>query len=220
MLVNRFDTSIGGMLVEYGAYREEEVNRCFDLIKSKHEKSDGNVVGMDIGANIGSHSISWSKMMRDWGSGVILSIEVQQHTYYALCGNIVLNNCWNIRAIWAAVGSQSGYIRIPEFSIDQENNFGSFSLCRDIGANLSGRIRKTPALTVDSLNLNRLDLMKIDVEGLELEVLKGAVDTIQRYKPIIVAESLLYPKFGDWLEILPNYMIKTFDDMNLIMEPM
>ena len=62
--------------------------------------------------------------------------------------------------------------------------------------------------------------VQIYQEGLELEVLKGAVDTIQRYKPIIVAESLLNPKFGDWLEILPNYMIKTFDDMNLIMEPM
>ena len=43
-------------------------------------------------------------------------------------------------------------------------------------------------MTLDSLDLSRLDLIKIDVEGMELEVLQGAKATLERFRPIIIVE--------------------------------
>lgn len=45
-----------------------------------------------------------------------------------------------------------------------------------------------PAMTLDSLNLNDIDVIKIDVEGHELSVVKGAEDTIKKFKPLIAIE--------------------------------
>jgi hypothetical protein len=61
-------------------------------------------------------------------------------------------------------------------------NFGGLSL----GMHQQGeRVR---VVTIDQLNLNACDFIKIDVEGMEEEVLRGGVQTISKYQPIIYAE--------------------------------
>ena len=64
------------------------------------------VLAIDCGANIGVHTIEWAKAMTGWGS--VLAIEAQERIYYALAGNIAINNCFNAFAIHAAVSSESG----------------------------------------------------------------------------------------------------------------
>ena len=49
-------------------------------------------------------------------------------------------------------------------------------------------------MTMDGLKLARLDLIKIDVERMELEVLEGAKGTLQRFLPIIIVEGLKAPQ--------------------------
>jgi FkbM family methyltransferase len=49
--------------------------------------------------------------MHGWGQ--VIAIEAQERVYYALAGNIAINNCFNARAMLAAVGNQSGVLRIP-----------------------------------------------------------------------------------------------------------
>ena len=45
-------------------------------------------------------------------------------------------------------------------------------------------------VSIDSLNLKRVDLIKIDVEGMEMEVLQGAAETISRCKPVLLIETI------------------------------
>jgi hypothetical protein len=49
-------------------------------------------------------------------------------------------------------------------------------------------------MTLDSLGANRVDLLKIDVEGMEIEVLAGAEILIQSFSPIIIVEWIKSPK--------------------------
>jgi FkbM family methyltransferase len=71
---------------------------------------DGVVV-IDCGANIGAHTIEWGKRMTGWGS--VLAIEAQERIYYALAGNIVINNCFNAVALHAAIAEKIGVMTPP-----------------------------------------------------------------------------------------------------------
>jgi hypothetical protein len=50
--------------------------------------------------------------MRGWG--MVLAVEAQERVFYALAGNIALQNCFNARALWAALGDAPGELSIPE----------------------------------------------------------------------------------------------------------
>ena len=67
--------------------------------------------GVDCGANIGVRTVEWAKGMTGWGT--VVAIEAQERIYYALAGNITINNCFNAHAIHAAVGAQEGTLRSP-----------------------------------------------------------------------------------------------------------
>ena len=61
------------------------------------------VVLVDCGANIGVHTVECAVEMTGWGS--VLAIAAQERLYYALAGNIALNNCFNARALDAPVAA-------------------------------------------------------------------------------------------------------------------
>ena len=79
-------------------------------LRRKHY-GDG-VVAVDCGANLGVHTVEWAKHMTGWG--VVLAIEAQERIYYALAGNIAINNCFNARAIHAAVSNRPGTMKMPK----------------------------------------------------------------------------------------------------------
>ena len=84
------------------------VVKMLDLRRAHY--GDG-VVAVDCGANIGVHTVEWAKRMTGWG--VVLAFEAQERIYYALAGNIAINNCFNARAIHAAVTSRPGTMKMP-----------------------------------------------------------------------------------------------------------
>ena len=59
-------------------------------------------IWLDCGANIGVHAVNWARHI--FPEGQVLAIEAQERIFYALAGNLLLNNVHNARAIWAAVG--------------------------------------------------------------------------------------------------------------------
>ena len=73
--------------------------------------NDG-VVALDCGANIGVHSIEWAKIITGWGE--VFSFEAQEKIFYALAGNVAINNCFNVTAKHVALGSKVGVIEIPQ----------------------------------------------------------------------------------------------------------
>jgi FkbM family methyltransferase len=132
--------------------------------------------------------------MNGWGT--VTAIEAQERVFYALAGNIAINNCFNARAIHAVISSATGTAKIPALNHQEPASFGSLELVRRNGSEQIGQTIDysdatsvdTLMITLDSLALPRCDLIKIDVEGMELNVLEGAANTISQHHPIVHAE--------------------------------
>jgi hypothetical protein len=72
---------------------------------------------------------------------------------------------------------------VPPLDHSQENNYGG------IGLHASGAGERVPVVTIDSLELPGCALIKVDVEGMELDVLNGAAETIRRHQPRLFVEN-------------------------------
>ncbi len=159
MLVNRHDIYIGRSIIELGEFSEGEVELFRQVLRP------GSLV-VEAGSNIGAHTLPLAKLVGP--AGHVWAFEPQRIVFQTLCANMALNSVLNVSAIWAAVGNQPGQLLIPGIDYTRDNNFG--------GLGLEGRTSGEPVqvLTIDSLRLPRLDLLKADVEGMEQAVLEGA----------------------------------------------
>jgi FkbM family methyltransferase len=174
MLYLRHDVFIGRSLELYGEYCEGEATVFAQILSPGH-------VAVEVGANIGSHTVHLAKLVGP--SGTVLAFEPQRIIFTVLCANVALNELFNVRPIHAAVGSARGTIRVPVLNPGAQQNFG--------GLSLPGRAQgePVPVVTLDHYPLPSLRLLKIDVEGMESEVLLGARETIAKHRPIIYAEN-------------------------------
>jgi FkbM family methyltransferase len=205
MIVNRMDRhmvsadsgyGVGHQILETGAFDPSEVKLALEILHLRRRHYGDGVVAIDCGANIGVHTIEWAAATTGWGS--VLSIEAQERIYYALAGNIAINNCFNAIAINAAVSSENGVMRIPNPDYLTAASFGSLEMRQSPRNEFIGQpIDYSPegtvdvrTLTIDGFNLPRVDFIKIDVEGMEMEALEGAAQTIGRSQPIMLIESI------------------------------
>ena len=203
LIVNRFDYrmvdqnrgyGVGFQILETSSFDPGEVKLALDLLTLRRKHHGDGVIAIDCGANIGVHTIEWAKLMTGWGS--VLSIEAQERIYYALAGNIAINNCFNALAVHGAVSSESGVMQIPNPNYFVPSSFGSLELRQRSNNEFIGQpidyqnmvnVRK---LTLDEFGLPRVDLIKIDVEGMELEALEGGAKMIERSRPIMLIEKI------------------------------
>jgi len=203
MIVNRFDYrmvdsqrgyGVGFQILETAAFDPMEVKLALELLGFRRRHYGDGVVAIDCGANIGVHTIEWANTMTGWGS--VLAIEAQERIYYALAGNIAINNCFNAVAVHGAVSSESGVLQIPNPNYFVPSSFGSLELRQRNGNEFIGQpidyentvnVRK---LMLDEYNLPRVDFIKLDIEGMELEALQGASRTIDASRPIMLIEKI------------------------------
>lgn len=169
MLVNVHDTYVGRSFLKYGEFSEYEVELFKWAIRPGM-----NVV--DVGANIGAHTVVFSELVGN--DGKVLAFEPQPHLFHMLCANVALNELRNVSCYQEAIGDGSS-VPFAEVDLDQENNMGGLSL---------------PSIKADRrIVTNELDVpchfLKIDVEGMELEVLRGAAGMIGQCKPMLYVEN-------------------------------
>jgi FkbM family methyltransferase len=205
MIVSRLDyymTSpdsgfgVGHQILECGAFDPTEVSLAKQILDLRRQYFGDGVLAIDCGANIGVHTIEWSKRMTGWGS--VLAIEAQERIHYALAGNIALNNCFNATALNAAVTDKSGVLMVPQLDYLTPASLGSLELRTSpnnefIGQRIDysdGNLRPVSAITIDSLNLARIDFIKIDIEGMEMEALAGAAQSIDHHRPVLLIEAI------------------------------
>jgi FkbM family methyltransferase len=194
MLVGNSGYGLGYQLLNTSSFDQEEIDFALALLNFRRRYHGAGVVAIDCGANIGAHTIEWGKFMYGWGD--VISLEAQEKIFYALAGNIILNNCLNVVAKNVAVSDSCGKLDIPEPNYYQAGSFGSLELIRSesnefIGQEIDySRTREIETISIDSLGLERVDLIKIDVEGMEEKVLSGAVDSIRSHKPIMIIEKI------------------------------
>jgi FkbM family methyltransferase len=135
-----------------------------------------------------------AREMLGWGE--VWAFEPQERLFYALAGNVALANLFNVHARFAAVGREVGEISIPRPDYTRPGSLGSLELnfgprTEHIGQTVSydsANLVPVPLVSVDSLAFSRVDFLKIDVEGMELDVLDGARTAINRDHPTILVE--------------------------------
>ena len=101
VIYNTNDYYMGTCISEYGEYCDEEI-KLINLLVRK-----GDTI-LDIGANIGLMTIPFSKMVGS--DGKVISYEPQPEIYHILCGNIAINNLYNVTANNIAVGSNKNSV--------------------------------------------------------------------------------------------------------------
>jgi FkbM family methyltransferase len=187
---------VGYQLLSKSEFDKVEVSTVVNLLNRRKQHYGDGVFAIDCGANIGVHTIEWAKSMYGWGE--VISIEAQERIFYALAGNITINNCFNARAIWSAVGKYDGYIPVPKPDYFKPSSFGSLEIRKTenteyIGQDIDysvGNTQITPMINIDGLKLDRVDFIKIDIEGMEMEALEGAELTITTHKPQMLIERI------------------------------
>ncbi len=174
MIYNRHDLYVGRSLAAYGEFAELEIDLFRQIV------CPGQTV-LDVGANVGTHTLWLAQAVGP--TGLVYAFEPQRIVFQMLCANLALNGILNVRAYQAALGAQAGSITVPPLDYQRPNNFGGVSL------DSRGAGESVPLLTVDGLGLQACHLMKVDVEGMEGDVLAGAEQTIRRLRPVLYVEN-------------------------------
>lgn len=161
MYIHSDDPTIGRSLKHYGEYCQPEV----DLII---QHTNANSFVLDIGANIGTHAIPVSKHVRR-----VVAFEPDAHNFDLLTKNCAETGCKNISCNKIALGSDT-------YQASTTFDYGKTVLTsgKDITVTALDNIKGFPSV----------DFIKIDVEGMEPNVLEGASGTITYYKPHLLIE--------------------------------
>ena len=178
MVFNVHDQHIGRSLDLYGEWAESELELLGLFIKP------GEVV-VDVGANIGTHTVYFAQ--RASATGQVYAFEPQRIVFQSLCANLALNGLYNVRAFHAAASREPGAIAVPPIAYGEPGNQGGVALAA--GAKPAANAERVPVMTLDGLGLERCRLIKIDVEGMELDVLEGGRALIQSARPIVYLEN-------------------------------
>lgn len=178
-----------------------------DILEDLNQFLPSNAIICDIGANIGNHTLYW---LFNHKADFIYCFEPRLETFNILEKNIEINQvkdktqCFNF-----ALSDNSTKLSVQSFSQD---NIGANFYCKNPVGNIK-------ALPLDEIEINKkIDFMKIDVEGMEIDVLAGAENTIKKYTPVIFIEIFYenYHKVNYLLEKLGYSMIKEYPNSNYL----
>ena len=179
MAVYNHDQIISTALLLYGEYCHAEVDILCRYLNNKS-------VYLDVGTNIGY------QLRAVYFQSKANCIGFEPHiTHFT----VAAYNCQHfpIKIINSALGNGKGKTIISDFDLEVTSNYGEVHICDEgIEANIS---------RIDDLKLAGLDAIKIDTEGTELDVLKGGLRTIKKYRPVIFFEANTdYTKSVKYLE--------------------
>ena len=186
MLYSGRDKYVGGSLDRYGEFSELEAQLFSGLIKP-------GMMVLEIGANIGAHTVHLAKLVGE--NGGVVAFEAQRVIFQMLCANLALNGIENTDAKCLAVGATAGEITVPRMDYRGDNNFGGVALGGDDGDVVE-------MIAIDNLMLPACHMIKIDVEGMEKQVLDGARETIRRFRPYLYVEDDRLDKYAELIATL------------------
>ena len=175
-----FDAPIGEALRLYGQWAQHEIAFLARFI------SPGATV-VDAGANIGTHTLAFAALVGPRGK--VCALEAQPQVYALLARNVSQNSLDNVMPVPAAVGAQAAVVSVPLITGNERRNVGAFSLVSGSGeTDLAAEHAEVPVVALDSLGLDDVAVLKLDVEGMEHDVLLGAAATLRRSRPLVFSE--------------------------------
>ena len=170
-------------IVDFGAYREICV---YNIYFHEALRSGMNII--DIGAHIGMYTIFAAEKIGN--TGKVIAIEPESENYKQLLKNIKVNNFFNIIPVNIALFNHEGCEKLYLSSFS-----GSHSLSpkEDTISSIEVPLKTLDNL-LEELNLKKVDIIKIDAEGAEIPILKGAEKTLKANPNAkIIVASYHYP---------------------------
>jgi FkbM family methyltransferase len=171
LALDRADASVSIQIAE-GAY-EPHVEATLDRLL---EPGD---VFVDVGANVGYHTVRASRSVGP--DGRVVAVEANPENARLIAHTIELNAITNIELVPVALSSRRGHV---VFGTHVGSNGGFL----DAATSASGRGTLVPTFALDDLGLERVSVVKIDVEGAEALVVDGATEVVRRDRPSFVME--------------------------------
>lgn len=172
------DTVVSRSLAVYGEWAMDELNLLSQLILP-------GMCVLDIGAFIGTHTLAFSEFVGK--SGKVYSFEPRKEIHAILAENISLNNLKNITSFNMGLAEKEDILTMQSLNINEDINFGGLSLDSNNLIETANNY-EVGISTIDNYNFEKVDVIKLDVEGMERKVLDGGIKTILRNSPIIFCE--------------------------------
>lgn len=201
------------------------------IVMTKHEEEiiglfrpkEGDTV-VDIGAHMGRYTITSSKSVG--GSGKVIAVEAHPYNFRILQHNLRLNKLKNVSALNWAVYSKKARLKLylpdEDLGYTMHHSLMTNYLASKYSKEIEGRYIEVEADTLDNLlktrGVNEVNWIKIDVEGAEYEVLRGAKEILSTNTRIsILVEVHGKDTYGPTIELLRsnNFNIefeKTYDN--------
>lgn len=202
----RSDNEIDKHILYFGAHEKGELFMMRDLLRNIGPQA----VAVDVGANIGQHSLFLSKY-----AAQVHSFEPYPPVLERMRRLVALNSISNIQIHPVGLGDTKQTL---PFSPPDKDNLGGGSFVPDEDS-------KTSALTLEvvrgddffsEIGIDRLDLVKIDIEGFEKQAILGMRKTLAQHRPVIVMElnlggSLSFQSANDFFDSFPDdYVLFSF----------
>ncbi len=128
------------------------------------------------GTYIGVHTVRFSQLA---SNGHVYSFEASKRNYNLVKTTLKENNIQNVTLFNKALYSENSTVYLNESWTPDQDSVGNINNGCPI-----------EAVTIDSLNLPHVDFVKLDIEGGEFNAFKGAINTLNKFKPIIAFEYL------------------------------
>lgn len=167
---------------------ENEQFHDLEIIEFIKNNIKTDSICIDIGANIGAISVPLSKTCKK-----VYAIEPQDNIFLALCGNLFINECYNVEPLKIAAYSKNakfsiapkekldGWVGDLENGFDKVGSFGSISIIENDCGLINGN-------KLDDLIKDKIDFIKVDAEGGDLDALIGCQKIIKENYPKIIFE--------------------------------
>jgi FkbM family methyltransferase len=153
----------------------------FEKAYELHREVSRNDVVVDLGAHVGIFSIKAATVASN-----VISVEPSPFNFKLLNFNAKLNHLENLTTVNSAVADYDGYAKLhlqPQSGMHSILNMRAATSMHSVNV----KVRKLDTI-VEELNIKKVDFLKIDVEGAELYVLNGGLDTLKKYRPFIALE--------------------------------
>ena len=191
IIVNAHDTVVGRNILRTGSWEKNELGLMIKLLEILFKKKE-RLIAYDVGANIGIHSLALAQY---FGTHIkIRAFEAQRPLYHMLCGTLALNNILSVTAYHKAISDRTGdtiTITLPDYNLP--NNFGGFEVVpprlSDNQSMIQSHSEVVKTMALDNFD-EAVDFIKMDIEGMEDQALRGAYRLFEKYLPIVFIEIL------------------------------
>jgi len=187
---------IGWKIFFFGEY-ESGTNK----ILSKYIKKDDIVI--EAGANLGSETLLISKLV---GNGHVYAFEPNPYTFKRLEINVSINDLTNVSCYDVALGEKNGEINFHIYPKEFCNPGMSSKYMETVNTIKINVVQKTLDSFVKEQNMSKVDFVKMDIQGAEMDLVLGASETLSLHKPTIFTEAYaLYNDTKQLYEKLQSY---------------